>query len=85
MIQTPWLDRAGELAVIDLFRLAACNTVVMTLNYTTFSIAAALIGGKPLEYLGVATGSLVHAYFPCFGIACTDTSASYMFRPFVTS
>lgn len=40
---------SGLAAVVDLFRLAACDRILMVSKFSSFSLAAALVGARPLR------------------------------------
>jgi hypothetical protein len=47
--ESPGEKPRGFHAVLDFFCLSECKSIVQCINYSTFSMAAAMVGGKPLH------------------------------------
>ena len=48
-LESPGEKPRGFHAVLDFFCLSECKSIAQCINYSTFSIAAAMVGGKPLH------------------------------------
>lgn len=53
-------------AVVDMFALSQCKCILQGIKYSTFSMAASIIGNTPLHNFGEhPSTSLIHVWKPC--------------------